>query len=82
MRKHLKANRHKGTGRPGAAYHSYTIVLSKAASKCGEKTMRGGLVHNNYSIYQHNAIMQVVYQGKYNGSDMHYRKQAAYYANR
>lgn len=82
MRKHLKANRHKGYGRPGAAYRNYTIVLSKAASKCGEKTMRGGLTPNHYAIYQHNAIMQVVCQGKYTGNDMHYRKQAVYYANR
>lgn len=80
--RHLKANRHKGTGRPGAAYHSYTTILSKAASKCGEKIMKGGLIHTNYAIYQHNGIMQLVYKNKYNGNDMHYRKQAAYWANK
>ena len=79
----MKANRHKGTGRPGAAKHSFTIVLKKAASYCGEKIMKGGLVkNNNYAFDKHNNIMQQVYQGKYNGNDIHYRKQAAYYADK
>lgn len=80
--KHLKANRHKGTGRPGAAFHSYTIVLKNAASKCGEKIMKGGLMGTNYAIKKHDDIMKLVYKDKYTGKDMHYRKQAAYWATK
>ena len=78
----MKANRHRGNGRPGAAKHNFTIIIKKAASYCGEKIMKGGLINNDYAFDRHNSIMQHVYEGKYNGSDMHYRKQAAYYANK
>ena len=81
--RHLKANRHKGTGRPGAAIHYATVQIKKAAAFCGDKIHKNFKYERTYAIDLHNNIMQeLVYTGKYNGSDMHYRKQAAYYANR
>ena len=78
----MKANRHKGSGRPGAAVHYTTVQIKKAAEFCGDKIHKTFRVGTEYAIERHNNIMRDVYQGKYNGSDMHYRKQAAYYANR
>ena len=80
--KHLKANRHKGSGRPGAALQHITIQIKKAAEFCGDKMHKTFRVGKEYAIERHNNIMDFVRQGKYNGNDMHYRKQAAYYANR
>lgn len=80
--KNMKANRHKGSGRPGASIHYKTVVLKKAASYCGEKIMETIPVRTQYKIDTHNNIMQQVFRGTYKGNDMHYRKQAAYYANR
>lgn len=80
--KHLKANKHKGTGRPGAKLHVFTTQIRKAARFCGDKMHKTVRIGTEYSFDRHVNIMQDVYQGKYNGSDMHYRKQAAYYANR
>ena len=80
--RHLKANRHRGSGRPGAAIHYVTIQVKKAAEFCEDKIHKTFRVENQYAIERHNNIMNLVYQDKYNGSDMHYRKQAAYWANR
>lgn len=80
--RHLKANRHRGSGRPGAAVHYVTIQVKKAAEFCGDKIHKTFRVGTEYAIERHNNIMYFVREGKYNGSDMHYRKQAAYYANR
>ena len=80
--KHLKANRHKGSGRHGAATHYVTVQIKKAAAFCGDKIHKTFRVGTEYAIERHNNIMKFVCQGEYNGSDMHYRKQAAYYANR
>lgn len=80
--RHLKANRHKGSGRPGAATYYVTVQIKKAAEFCGDKIHKTFRVGTEYAIERHNNIMQDVYQGKYNGNDMHYRKQSAYYANR
>jgi len=80
--KHIKANRHKGSGRPGAATHYVTVQVKKAAEFCGDKIHKTFRVGTEYAIERHNNIMNLVYQDKYNGNDMHYRKQAAYYANR
>lgn len=82
MKKHLKANRHKGYGRPGAAAHHITVQIKKAAAFCGDKMHKTFRIGTEYSFDRHNNIMNSVYQGKYNGNDMHYRKQAVYYANR
>jgi len=80
--RHIKANRHKGSGRPGAATHYVTVQVKKAAEFCGDKIHKTFRVGTEYAIERHNNIMYFVRQGKYNGSDMHYRKQAAYYANK
>lgn len=80
--RHLKANRHKGTGRPGAATHYITVQIKKAALICGDKMHKTFRVGKEYAIERHNNIMNLVYNNKYNGSDMHYRKQAAYWANK
>ena len=79
----MKANRHKGSGRPGAAVHYVTVQFKKAALICGDKIHKTIRVEKRYAIDRHNDIMQsLVYTGKYNGNDIHYRKQAAYYKNR
>lgn len=79
----MKANRHKGSGRPGAEIHYATIRIKKAAEFCGDKVYKTVRFRKRYAFDIHNDIMQgLVYTGKYNGSDMHYRKQAAYWANR
>jgi hypothetical protein len=78
----MKANRHKGSGRPGAAIRYVTVKIKKAASYAGEKIHKTFRINTNYSFDRHQNIMQDVYNDKYNGNDIHYRKQAAYYANR
>ena len=80
--KHIKANKHKGSGRPGAAVHYITVQVKKAAEFCGDTIHKTSRVNAQYAIERHHNIMNLVYQNKYNGNDMHYRKQAAYYANR
>lgn len=80
--RHLKANRHRGTGRPGADVHYITVQIKKAAEFCGDRIHKTFKVGTQYAIERHNNIMNLVYQNKYNGNDMHYRKQAAYYANK
>ena len=78
----MKANRYRGSGRPGAAIKVITIQTKKAAEFCGDKIHKTFRIANSYAFDRHQNIMQSVFEGKYNGTDMHYRKLAAYYKNR
>lgn len=78
----MKANRHRGSGRPGASVKVITVQIKKAAEFCGDKIHKTVRVRNSYAFDRHQNIMQSVFKGQYSGTDMHYRKQAAYYKNK
>lgn len=61
MKKHLKANRHKGSGRPGALVNYHTVQIKKAAEFCGDKIHKTFRIETQYAIDKHNNIMQQVY---------------------
>ena len=74
-----KANKFKGSGRPGAAVHYVTVQTKKAAEFCGDKMYMTYAYNTQYNINTHNGIMSKVTEGKYTGTDKHYIKQNEYY---
>lgn len=49
----MKANRHKGSGRPGAAVKVITVQIKKAAEFCGDKIHKTVRVSNSYAFDRH-----------------------------
>ena len=78
----MKANKCKGSGKPGAQFHYITVQVKKAAESCGEKIHKTFKIETQSAFTRHQNIMKLVYQGKYTGNDPHYRRQSAYYAKK